>query len=333
MTSMLDALIFPHTRLTTVWAPLTLIFRPAILSPNEDGQSCGCSLPDSPCQVILPPPLGDDLPRFKSLVDDITKKGMAESMSRLLLDARSQVAGRQAEDENSRRLAAEINEVKSASDGVARRQNDLLWDERLFLSLAAFLDEEDAGINEGWRQIDGNYQRMLAGLRGDETPLPQVKAYDPANLRMAARLKAWSRLYFAGQAPPMVVWACLQAAADELFELRTAKGGEAAVKLGEITLPLLPSGNAAQTAWAELTGLSEKLAVLLEKDRPTPEDFQVFGDEWRQKLEQLAGTFIANGHGSLAFYDLAPLSAGAVLGGQGEIASSGRILAVWQPVA
>ena len=330
------ALIFPHTRLAAALAPLTLIFRPALLRPVADGS--GCSLPDYPCQAIDPPPLGEDTPRFMSLINDITAKGAAEGMSRLLLEAKAQ--RRFDEDENSRRLAANIVTTHSAQgSGGALRPDDLLWNERLLLTLAEFVDDEEAGINDKWRQLDDHYYQTLAGLRGGDDSVAPVAAMQPPGQAMAdeyrltqhmtARLKAWSRLYFASDAKPIAVWACLKEAADELFEARAAgsglAGGEAAVQLGEIVLPSRLSGDEDRAGLAEMAG---RLTELLAKEPPAPDDFRVFSDTWRQKLDQY---FPATGRGRLLFYDLGKLPAGKVLGGQGQLAASGRFLAVWQP--
>jgi hypothetical protein len=330
---MIDALVFPHTRLSAVFAPLTLVFRPAILSPSEGGQACGCSPPDCPCQVIQPPPLGSDLPRFQSLVADITEKGAAEGMSRLLLDARAQEAGRYFEAESSRKLAASINEA--AKSGAARHEEDLLWNERLLLALAEFADNEEAGVNESWQQLDGRYRQMLAGLRGDDEPaLPPPAPIADGGPRLTqyigARLKAWSRLYFASNTKPMPVWLCLEAAADEIFEMRTARignSGTAVVELGEIALPSrLDAENRAKLAG--LTELTGRLAELLANGNNQPGDFPAFADTWQQRLDELSP---GGNRGFLRFYDLGAMPAGAALGGAGEVAASGRILAVWRP--
>jgi len=335
MTPMIDALVVPHTRLGAAFAPLTLVFRPAILSASEDQQNCGCSPPDCPCQVIQPPPLGVHLPRFQSLVADITKKGAAEGMSRLLLDARAQETGRYPEAESSRKLAASISKAPNSADSAAQRQDDLLWNERLLLTLAAFLDDEETGIDESWQQLDGRYRQMLAGLRGNDEPvLPPPAPVTGGSPRLTqyigARLKAWSRLYFASQAPPMPIWVCFQAAADEIFELRTARigtGGGAAVELGEIALPLGLNNEGNRAARADLAELAGRLAKLLANGNNQPGDFPAFADAWRQKLDQL---FPGVSRSRLRFYDLGLMPAGAALGGAGELAASGRILAVWR---
>ena len=330
MTSIIDALVFPHTRLNTALMPLTLVFRPALLRPVEDAS--GCSLPAGPCQAILPPPLGNHLPRFESLVADITAKGEAEAMSRLLLGGKSQ-AGRYGEDETSRHLAKSIMAAHGgmATDGAAQA-DDLLWNERLLLTLAEFLDDEEAGVNEGWQRLDDRYRRTLAELRGDDDPaLPPPRQIMAAGPHLAARLKAWSRLYFASDAPPMPLWACLEAVADELFELRTTRSGDsaAAVLLGEIALPsrLDEKDGDRLTEFAELAA---QLAELLANINDQPGDFPAFADAWRQKLD---ASFPGGGRGRLRFYDLGALPAGTALGGRKRLASSGRILAVWRPMA
>lgn len=361
------ALIFPHTRLAATLAPLTLLFCPALLRPVADGS--GCSLPDCPCQAIEPPSLGEHLPRFLSLVADITSRGAAEGMSRLLLEARA--PRRFDDDETSRRLAVNIMATYSysaqASDGAtadgAVRSDDLLWDERLLLTLAEFLDDQETGINDQWRQLDDRYCRMLAGLRGDGGSVPPSAVLPPAEVmevmdddpsgrsarppvtrHIAARLKAWSRLYGASDAKAITIWACLEEAADELFEMRAAKnglglplpdGGQAgqsgqAVELGEIALPsrLAGDGGGDGQNRAGLAEMAGRLAELLARDKPNPDDFQVFSKAWRQKLDEY---FPKISHGRLRFYDLGNLPAGKVLGAQGELAAAGRILAVWQP--
>jgi|GEM_PF-3645049 len=330
MTSMIDALVFPHTRLSTALMPLTMVFRPALLRPVEDAS--GCSLPAGPCQAILPPPLGSHLPRFESLVADITAKGAAEAMGRLLLGAKAQTGGF-GEDETSRRLAKSIMAAHGgmATDGAAQA-DDLLWNERLLLALAEFLDDEEAGVNEGWQRLDDRYRRTLAELRGDDDQaLPPPRQVMDAGPHLAARLKAWSRLYFASDAQPMPLWVCLEAVADELFELRTARNGGsgAAVLLGEIALPLRLD----EKDGAKLTGLAEpvaQLAKLLANINDQLGDFPAFTDVWRQKLDE---SFPGGGRGRLRFYDLGALPAGAALGGRKGLASSGRMLAVWRPTA
>jgi hypothetical protein len=119
--------------------------------------------------------------------------------------------------------------------------------------------------------------------------------------------------------------------AGELLELRTARIGTdgAAVLLGEIALP---------SRWhekdraklTELTELAGQLAQLLANINHQPGDFPAFADTWRQKLDE---SFPSDGRGRLRFYDLGACPAGTALGGQRELASSGRILAVWRPAA
>ncbi|MDR0478015.1 MAG: hypothetical protein LBH14_08820 [Desulfobulbaceae bacterium] len=335
------ALVFPHTRLAAALAPLTLIFRPALLRPVADAN--GCSLPACPCQAIDPPPLGEHLPRFMSLIADITAKGAAEGMSRLLLEAKGHRPFD--DDETSRRLAANIMAAHGPqSNESLARFDDLLWNERLLLTLAEFADDEEAGINDKWRQLDGRYHQVLAGLHGDDEPVSPDAAMPPpamddsprlASQYMVARLKAWSRLYFVSDAKPVAVWACLEEAAEEVFEMRTAKGGETAVALGEIALSSCLSENEGR-AGQDHAGLAEmagRLGELLAKEQPVPDDLRAFGDAWRQKLDQCfpATSQAGSNHGRLRFYDLGNLPLGAVLGGQGQLAASGRFLAVWQP--
>ena len=276
--------------------------------------------------------MAGELPRFQSLVADITQKGAAEGMGRLLLDARAQEAGRYHEAESSRKLAASIMAGHSGQATADRRQDDLLWNERLLLTLAEFLDDEEAGVNASWQQLDGRYRQMLAGLRGDDEaalPPPYIMDGGPRLAQyIKARLKAWSRLYFASKTPPLPVWACLEAAADEIFEMRTARIGGAAAALGEIALPsrLDEEGRAKLAGLTELAG---QLATLLAGQHPAV-DFPAFADAWRQRLD---ASCPGGNRGCLRFYDLGMLPVGAVLGGQGELAASGRLLAVWRPVA
>ena len=381
------ALVFPHTRLAPALAPLTLIFRPALLRPLADAS--GCSLPDYPCQAIDPPPLGEHLPRFMSLVADITAKGAAEGMSRLLLEAKGR--GKEDEDETSRRLAAKIMTAHSghtndgatasgmAASGVTAnggaRPDDLLWDERLLLTLAEFSDDEEAGLNEKWQQLDGRYRQILAGLHGlpdqaadDDEPISPPAAVLPAAVppstqtmaggyprtpRLTARLKAWSRLYCLSDAKPIAVWACLEEVADELFEMRTAGSGlvsgQTRVELGEIVLPSclnLPEqtdgnkGDSHDLVGQDRAGLAEmagRLATLLGQEKPRPDDFKEFSAAWQQKLDQCfpkasqETSHAGASRGRLRFYDLGDLPAGKVSGCQGELAASGRFLAVWRP--
>jgi len=339
------ALIFPHTRLIAALTPLTLIFRLALLRPLADAS--GCSLPDCPCQAIDPPPLGDNLPRFMSLVADITAKGAAEGMSRLLLE--SKVQRRFDDDENSRRLAVSIMAAHNTEGNKTGAPPDvLLWDERLLLTLAEFLDDQEIGMNNKWQQLDDHYRQMLAGLHGDGDPaLPPDPIMDsdwqvkpPLTQHLTARLKAWSRLYFASSdkpIAPIAIWACLQEVAEELFEMRAAgsglSGGQAPLKLGEIALPSRLDGNGGDgQERAGLSEMAERLAEVLDIDNPAQDDFQAFSDAWRQKLDQYFPTTSHAGtsHGRLDFYDLGNLPAGKVLGGQGQLAASGRFLVVWQ---
>jgi len=255
-------------------------------------------------------------------------------MGRLLLDARAQEAGRYPEAENSRKLAASINEAKS---DTGRQEDDVLWNERLLLALAEFADDEEAKVNESWQQLDGRYRQMLAGLRGDDEPaLPPPAQIPDGGPRPAqylgARLKAWSRLYFASKAKPMPVWLCLEAAADEIFEMRTARigtsVGAAAVELGAIALPSRLDEKD-RVKLAELLEPAGRLAELLANDQRQPSDFLAFAETWRHRLDEFSpGT----SRGRLRFYDLGAFPTGALLGGQGELAASGRILAVWRPV-
>ena len=80
---------------------------------------------------------------------------------------------------------------------------------------------------------------------------------------------------------------------------------------------------------AGLAELTERLAVLLTGDNQA-NDFSAFSDAWQQKLDQLLP---GGSRGCLRFYDLSPMPTGTVLGGTGELATSGRILAVWRPAA
>ncbi|MDR3088628.1 MAG: hypothetical protein LBU39_02285 [Desulfobulbaceae bacterium] len=340
---MIDALVFPQTRLDATFTPTTLIIRPSLLRPTEErpagpagGSEGGCIPPDCPCQAIQPPPLGEHLPRFLSLVADITQKGAAEGMSRLLLEARG-YSGRLAEDENSRHLASRIG----ATAQPTQTEADLLWDERLFLTLAEFCDQEEAAMDERLRQLDGSYRQLLAGLRGDDAPPTATAPPERGPLRIAARLKAWIRLYRAvAVVPPAPIWLCLGATADEVFEMRAAKTtclpcggsqGQAALVLGELALPLLaadelPTGRAALTDNRILADARSLLAALPANADDARQAFQNLADAWRRFVDERFGQ---RPRGRLCFYDMGDLPLATLFGCQGD-AKAGRIVAVWR---
>ncbi len=236
----LNSLYFPetilprHLRNCLLLFPDTLnLLQPVEATPDaEESSADDIFMERGICQVHTPSILGKDRDRFLGLIKEIksSKDGFAEQMSGLTLAHLSKK-----QDQGDHNHQAIMNSLlgKPATATVetdAETAIAALWQARLILVLAEFLDKEEAELASTLSDIDDTEMALFEELRGEASEvgeeddpfseLMRIKANlsQPRPGTLRRRLQAWKLLYSSGTLPENYwLWISSQEEAAELL--------------------------------------------------------------------------------------------------------------------
>ena len=215
----LNSLYFPetvlpqHLRNTLLLLPDTLHFLQPV--EGDDSTSADLFMEKGICQAHTPSPLGKDRDRFLGLIREIQeqKNSNAEQFSSLTLAHLSEEMQRG--DQNHRSIMTNLQSGSAIPENITEEENDAeeLWQNRLVLALAEFLDKEEAELAENFSNIDSSELDLFQALKGELDAEMENEEEDPfakitrirAKLSqqrpgtIKRRLQAWKSFYASGK--------------------------------------------------------------------------------------------------------------------------------------
>lgn len=207
---MLNGLYFPGVRPDAAWsAPLLpLLERLVVYGVVEDGSAGGAAPPPWATRVVAP--LGEDAPRFKALLREMT--GPEGAVIREQLLAMASRPGRDRDEASAWRLAAALHQMGGAGAGknLAKARTERIWQARLVLKLAEAVTSAEAEISLGLAALAAKQAEMLQALQGDDggdgpdeaIPLSPWSRPQPGRFsRVREQLAAWAVFYLLDPEP------------------------------------------------------------------------------------------------------------------------------------
>jgi hypothetical protein len=264
----LDALYFPDTvLLTQQFFPFTLFLKAIhLLQPVEADEKKGIDAPTLSgshpfmesefCQVHTPSRLGVDRERFLHLLNDIRnrKDSFVEQLHYLSLAALS-APDHHSESSKQTIISSLLHGIDQENEHRDEQNRLALWQARLVLKIAEFLDQEEDELARQLASIDDKEIALFRSLQGEmneageededyEDPFTEVlelrqKLHQPRPGMIKNRLRAWIRLYLSGPAPKeFPLWiTSRQEAADILLEQYETECGCLPIRFLRIKLP------------------------------------------------------------------------------------------------
>lgn len=219
-------------------------------------------------------------------------------------------------------------------------QDELLWQARMVLKIAELLDQEEEEVAVQMAMLDDQQEDLIKMLQGDlededeESLLDELQQIRrqmsrPTASAVASRLKAWARLYLAGEPTSRPLWLTHQTeAADILLEKYEKGTGHPAAVLGKLALPA-NIGWARQEAMDRITAFRKNSQPLLAElaealQSGDPATFTECASSWSAALDAAfpAAHF---GRSTLLFYRLDESSLARMVGGTTD---DGHLMAV-----
>ena len=170
------------------------------------------------CTGYAPAPLGKELSRFNRLLRDM-ETSRPEEFSRLFAANRVPVAAGKARDHDETSAGSVYSALqKDTGIQIAMQHKERLWQARLILKLAEFLDRREAEVRQGLTQVSSLEQKLFASLEGDgeaetadlkelngpekiypqSADILQDKSLPGTSAQLIPlRLKAWAELFLA----------------------------------------------------------------------------------------------------------------------------------------
>ncbi|PIE72178.1 MAG: hypothetical protein CSA20_09105 [Deltaproteobacteria bacterium] len=326
----MQSLFFPATGFHSARQyPIFLLFPQIhLLRPSEISQVKGGENPTDIliraglCQAEIPCPLHEKLSVFQRLIEDIQERGddYAAQLGTLILSGLS-AEDTSAEPATHRTIIHQLLRADREKEKITEQKREArLWQARLILCLAEFLDREQEEIESGIASVAKESQDLFATLRGelDDITIEQTLAENSqeagATIRHAGniqlRLTAWRRLYEqSSQKTDRCLLTTSKDAADILVEnySKTAKTkGTEPYRIKGFTLPR-DIGKDVEQAITRIQDFSEKNAQIqqefqkqllhLQREPDLHGALSGLRDDWNQQIEQ---TFPRRQHGRTA---------------------------------
>jgi uncharacterized protein YukE len=282
----LKTLYFPATDIYSIRQyPIFLLFQKIqIIQAVEHGpfateaeQPLDTFIKSGFCQVDTPVPLGDDLNRFRSLVQDIACRtdDYSAQLSSLTLGSLSEHTDKA---ENSEQAIIE----KLLSPGQVEKDSERatlearLWQARLILSIAEVLDRKEEEIASSLADLDKDTRGLLQELQGEFNGLQeeglsteiyqmerQLGAPHAGNIKK--RCRAWQTLFLQStHTNSSVFLTTIQDAGDNVITTNEKMAGPSPLQLYGLTVPAL-LGTSVEQALAALAAFA-KTNHQLQKD-------------------------------------------------------------------
>lgn len=245
----LDTLYFPDTTLRAQQQfSLSLFFstihllHPVETEESKEGDSKSLAegrpfMDRGYCQAHTPSPLGSDRDRFLHLLHDIQnrKDHFVEQLQYLSLASLS-TTERQHESSGQAIISSLLHGSDQKTGDQDEQNRQALWQARLVLKIAEFLDQEEDELAQQLAAIDDREIALFRDLQGEITeagegdkicddPFTEIlalrqKMNQPRPGMINKQLRAWSRLYLSETTPKTIpLWtASRPEAADLLVE-------------------------------------------------------------------------------------------------------------------
>lgn len=342
----LKALYFPGTEIYSgSQFPASLLFSQIhLLQPVESIKTADNAADifktSGLCQAHTPAPLGESRDRFLKLIDDIKdrKDNYAAQLSSLTVAALS--AEKASIDDTQRGIVASLLGHNHVVEAPEEKKDVLLWQARLVLKIAEFLDREEEEVAMQMALIDDDEENLFKTLQGeddsdieeslfDELQQLQRKLPQPPTSAIRNRLNAWSKLYLTSCEDEPNIWLThLAESADILLEEYENIAKVPASIIADFELPA-NIGWSRDYAATQILKFHEEHNVLLADISnslyaKSSEHLSTLASNWSSALET-AFPEQETGRTLLSMYDLEDKCCADLLG---KTSRSGTILAV-----
>ncbi len=269
----LDTIYFPDTILRaqhqfalSLFFSTIHILHPVETEESKEGDSKsfaeGRSFMDRGfCQTHTPSPLRADRDRFLHLLHDIQnrKDHFVEQLQYLSLASLS-TTERQHEGSKQTIISSLLHGVDQKTGDQDEQNRQALWQARLVLKIAEFLDQEEDDLAQQLAAIDDREIALFRDLQGEiteagegdkigEDPFTEIlalrqKMNQPRPGTINQRLRAWNRLYLSEPAPKIIpLWtASRPEVADMLVEHYEKECALSPIHLLHLELPSHSTG-------------------------------------------------------------------------------------------